>query len=228
MDEAKKILVVEDDGEQRRMLREALSAQGWRVVETDGIESGWHLFQSHKPDLAVLDVHLPDGSGRDLCRKIRGHKTLSATPVVMLTGRGELDDRLSGFEAGADQYLVKPVHVRELLAWVQALLRRLTLDKDEGAELRAGDLVIELETHLVRYKDRVVPNLTCKEFDLLAFLVKKRPKVLSRGDILKTLWRTIAVDHVVDTHLSNLRRKLPAEVADRLQSIPGRGFRYFE
>ena len=226
MAEPSQILLVEDDARMRGVMSEALSGAGYRVHEADGVKVALHLFRTHEPDLAVLDIELPDGSGLDICKGIRAHKTLSITPVIMLTGKGGLDDKGAGFEAGADQYLVKPVAPRELLMWAAALLRRLKLDSGEGDELRVGDLGIDVKAHLVRYKDQTISNLTVKEFELLYFLVRKRPQVLSRKSILTNLWHTVAVDNVVDTHIFNLRRKLPSEVADRLQSVPGKGFRY--
>ncbi len=224
---AKTVLVIEDDGNTRRALAAALASQGHRVLESDGVEVGYHLFQSEKPDLIVLDLTLPDGNGVDFCKKVRAHKNLAATPVIMLTGKGQLGDKTEGFEAGADQYLVKPVLPQELLLWTQALLTRLALDKDEGGQLEAGDLTIDPGAHIVRFGDVTIPNLTTKEFDLFYALVKKRPKVLSREWILSTLWRTVAVDNLVDAHMSKLRRKLPQALADRLQAVPGKGFRYF-
>lgn len=222
------MLIIEDDGDTRRVMAQALSSVGYRVIESDGAQVGFHLFQSEKPDLVILDITLPDGDGIEFCRKIRAHKTLVATPVIMLTAKGRIEEKATGFEAGADQYLVKPVKPRELLLWVDALLHRLALDKEEGGELTAGDLTIDPAAHLLRFRDATVSNLTAKEFDLLYALVKKRPRVLSRRWILSSLWRTVAVDNVVDTHMSNLRRKLPQTLADRLQAVPGKGFRYFE
>ncbi|MBI4347482.1 MAG: response regulator transcription factor [Elusimicrobia bacterium] len=223
----KTILMIEDDGNTRRAFAAALASLGHRVLESEGIEVGYHLFQTEKPDLIVLDVGLPDGTGYDFCKKVRAHKTLHATPVIMLTGKGQLDEKKEGFESGADQYLVKPVLPQELLLWAQALMNRLALDKDEGGQLEAGDLTIDPAAHLVKFGDVTIPNLTAKEFDLFYALVKKRPKVLSREWILSTLWRTVAVDNLVDAHMSKLRRKLPQSLADRLQAVPGKGFRYF-
>ncbi len=222
------ILLVEDDAQTRGMVQAALSGVGHRVLATDGAKSGWHLFSSEKPDLAVLDLELADGNGLDFCKKIREHKELHHTPVIILTGASELDSKVSGFAAGADQYLVKPVPPQELLLWVDALLRRVSYEKEEGDVLKAGDCEIDIKSHLVRFKGALIPNLTVKEFELLYFLVKRRPNVFSRKAILSTLWHTITVDHVVDTHLTNLRKKLPRELADKLQTIPGKGFRFLE
>ena len=228
MEEPKTILLVEDDPRMRAVMSEALSGAGYRVLEADGVAVALNLTRTRLPDLAVLDVELPDGSGLDICRSIRAGKAVSATPIIMLTGKGALDDKGAGFTAGADQYLVKPVAPSELLMWVAALLRRLKLDAGEEEGLRAGDLVIEEKAHRVRYGEAVVSNLTVKEFELLCFLVRKRPQVLSRKFILSNLWRTVAVDNVVDTHVFNLRKKLPPAAADRLQSVPGKGFRWLE
>src|SRR5438270_13756207 len=123
MAQNKTILVVEDDADVRRSLETALREAGHRVLATDTIVSGWHLFGSERPDLAILDVNLPDGTGFELCEKIRKHKELKATPVVILTAQAGYESKVSGFTAGADQYLVKPVAPSELLLWVEALLK---------------------------------------------------------------------------------------------------------
>lgn len=207
---------------------QALSAAGFQVVPADTIESAWLLFLEHRPRLAVLDIELPDGSGVELTQKIRAHKELQDTPVILLTAKGGLESKKGGFEAGADQYLVKPVSPDELVLWAKALLRRLALDHGEGDVLRAGDLELDAKAHRVLWQGTPLPRLTVKEFDLLYFLVEKRPKVMSREMILKQVWDTITVDHVVDAHLHKLRKKLPPAVSDRLQNIPGKGFRFIE
>ncbi|MFA5140851.1 MAG: response regulator transcription factor [Elusimicrobiota bacterium] len=226
METAKTVLIIEDDRGTRHLLHSILTAEGLRVLEAEGAKVGITLLRKEKPDLVVLDLSLPDGTGFDVCKEIRSHKTLAATPVIMLTGRSELEDKVSGFEAGADQYLVKPVHPAEFRQWVRALLRRLSLDQGQSDELLADDLVIDLKAHTVRFRDQLIPDLSVKQFELLCFLVKKRPQVLSRKYILSCLWRTVAMDHLVDAHLTNLRKKLPPELSDRIQNIPGKGFRY--
>ncbi|MBI4346792.1 MAG: response regulator transcription factor [Elusimicrobia bacterium] len=223
------VLMVEDDAVPRGALELVLKAKGYRVLVTDRVDAGWHLFLKENPDLCVLDIALPDGSGVDLCRKIREHKDRWFTPVILLTGKGELQTKAEGFDAGADQYLVKPVAPDELVMWVQALLRRVGFDqKERFSVVKAGDLEINEDAHLVLYRGTSLGGLTVKEFDLLLYLVKNRPRVLSREQLLKALWHTITVDQVVDTHLSNLRRKLPREVADRIQTVPGKGFRFMD
>ncbi|MBI5595633.1 MAG: response regulator transcription factor [Elusimicrobia bacterium] len=227
MAEAKTILLVEDDALVREPLRSVLETAGYRVLEADLASVGLNEFRTKSPDLVMLDIELPDGSGLEFCRAVRAHKSMAKTPVIMMTGRGGLEQKGEGFEAGADHYLVKPVHPREALMWVESLLRRVGLEREEGGALEAGELSIDREALVVRYRGAALPKLTAKEVELLFFLVRKRPQVLSRRYILSTLWKTVTVDHVIDTHIGNLRKKLPPEVSDRIQNVPGKGFRYF-
>ncbi len=228
MAEAAKILLVEDERDARAAAEGALVAGGYRVIPADSVASGWSLFLEHRPQLAILDLTLPDGNGVDLCRRMREHAELGGTPIVMLTGKREFASKQDGFDAGADQYLVKPVMPEELLLWTRALLRRLALDHGEGEFLRAGDCTLDPKGHRVLWQGVALPRLTVKEFDLLYFLVKKRPRVMTREEILDQVWRTITVDHVIDAHLYNLRKKLPPALSDRIQNIPGKGFRFIE
>ncbi len=224
----KTILLVEDEPQSRNIAQSVLTATGYRVIATDSLTPAWHLFSTEKPDLAIVDINLPDGSGLDFCKKIRAHPERGTTPVVILTGQSGFETKMEGFTAGADQYLVKPVPPQELVLWVEALLRRLAYDTEEGDTLKAGDCEIQVKSHIVKWKGTDITNLTGKEFDLLWYIVKNRPKVLSRKQILSKLWHTITVDHVVDTHLTNLRKKVPQELSDKIQTIPGKGFRFLE
>jgi DNA-binding response OmpR family regulator len=228
MGQGKKILLIEDDAAARSGIESILVSRGYEVLPTDLLSTGWHLFTSHKPDLVILDLGLPDGSGLDFCQKLRDHESLGSTPVIMFTAKAEFETKEAGFRAGADQYLTKPVPPREVLLWVEALIRRLEFDAGEGDVLKAGDCEIDIRAHIIRFRGQTITCLTRKEFELLYFLVKKRPQVLSRKHILGKLWHTIAVDHVVDTHLANLRKKLPRELAVKIQAIPGKGYRYLE
>ncbi|MBI5200601.1 MAG: response regulator transcription factor [Elusimicrobia bacterium] len=228
MANAPTVLLVEDDRVSRSATETVLLGAGLSVVLADTVESGWQLFLAHKPTVAILDVSLPDGSGIDLCRRIREHKTLGGTAVIMLTGQSGIESKRGGFDAGADQYLVKPVPPEELALWARALLRRLAIDQGESDVVVAGDCEIDVNAHAVRWQGSACPRLTLKEFDLLYFLVTKRPRVYTRAQILKQVWDTITVDQVVDAHIHNLRKKLPPPLAARLQNIPGKGFRFIE
>jgi len=221
----KTILIVEDEAHVRAVFESALVANGYRVLLADTLEIGWNLFGRENPDLVIIDIVLPDGSGLELCGKIRQHKTLNRTPVIILTGKHEIESKTAGFRAGADQYLVKPLPPQELVLWVEALLRRLSYEEGDEDLLDAGGCRIDLKSRLVSFKGQTF-DLTNKEFDLLYCLVKKRPQVLSRKFLLSRLWHTITVDNVVNTHINNLRRKLPQELADKIQTVPGKGFRF--
>ncbi|PCI39912.1 MAG: DNA-binding response regulator [Elusimicrobia bacterium] len=221
------ILIVEDDPAIRHMLRDSLAIDGFRVIESDSAERGFQLFVTREPDLVVLDVQLPDGSGFDVCRKIRASSGKSKTPIMMLTAQGHLESKITGLSAGADQYLVKPVHPLEFMQWVKALLRRVEFESGGGTKLVLGELTLMVETREAWFESMPLSRLTPKEFELLHYLVKHRDRVVSRKEILSKLWKTVAVDHTVDTHVRNLRKKLPTVISDRIQNVRGRGFHYF-
>ncbi|MFA6434058.1 MAG: response regulator transcription factor [Elusimicrobiales bacterium] len=225
----KQILIVEDDAELAMVIKFTLAESGYDVTISDLISAGFNIFHNNHPALVIVDIDLPDGSGLDLCKKIRAHKSLGSTPIIILTGHADIDTKVLGFSSGADQYLNKPISSGELLMWVTALLKRVDLDKNGAptGKITAGSLAIELETRLVKYKGETISTLTVREFDLLYTLVKNRPKILSRKFILSGLWDTVAVDHLVDTHIYNLRKKLPRDLAEAIQSVPGKGFRFF-
>lgn len=220
------MLVIEDSSDTAALIRCALEETGYEVIVSDLISSGFNLFQNQQPALVIVDVDLPDGSGLDLCRKIRAHKVLGATPVIVLTGHSDARYKMMGFSAGADQYLTKPIELAELQLWVNALLKRVELDKGTRPMLDTGDLLIDAGAHLIKYKNEEIGNLTGREFGLLQMLVREKPRILSRRYILSKIWNTVAVEHLVDTHIYNLRKKLPPELAVRIQSVPGKGFRF--
>jgi DNA-binding response OmpR family regulator len=228
VNKARTVLVVEDEATTRNMLKTALEANGHDVLLADAAAAGLHLFSQRKPDMVILDVNLPDGSGMDVCRKIRENKALGSVPIIMLTGQAQKESKLEGFSAGADQYLVKPLPPDELLMWVEALFRRQSFYASEDKQVQVGDLHIDLDARLVRFGDKSLSDLTTREFDLLYFIVKRRPKIVTRQVIVDHLWKTVAKDHLVDSHMSNLRRKLPAGLADKILTVPGQGFRYLE
>lgn len=190
------------------------------------MKDGKDFLKHNRPALAILDLALPDGNGLEICELVRDSSALSHIPVIALTGLTDFKDKKRGFDAGVDQYLGKPLEVEELLLWVKALLRRVDWDKHGWALPVFGDLQICSDSYLVRLRNKVIPNLTRREFDLFYFLVKATPKIISRQEILTQVWNTTAVHNLVDTHIFNLRQKLPPLLAARVQSVPGKGFRY--
>lgn len=220
-----RILLVEDERTVAALVREALGDAGAELTHASTVAEGWRLFEELRPALAILDVGLPDGTGFELCRRIRAHPALAATPVVMLTGRSDYEDKASGFSAGADHYLIKPIQIAELRLWVGSLLRRVEVDDKEGGVLRAGEFAIDPAAHLVRVGDRAVRDLTRKEFEILYELVRCRPRVLSKDYLMKRLWSGVLRDNTIEVHVRNIRAKL-GEGADRLQTVPGAGYRF--
>jgi DNA-binding response OmpR family regulator len=201
------ILVVEDEPKLASLLRRVLSEERHTVDVAGSGPDGLHLAGSDTYDLVVLDVMLPGMDGIAVCRELRTYDV--QTPILMLTAKGTVDDRVRGLNAGADDYLVKPFAMEELLARVNALLRRRHRDLEMTQEIRVGDLALDLIRHEVRRGDRLI-DLTPKEFALLEFLMRHPGQVLTRSQITDHVWRydLDALSNVVDTYIHYLRDKI--------------------
>lgn len=221
------VLIVEDHKETADMVAAVMETHGLRSARAGSLGAAREFLKHQEPDLIVLDLTLPDGNGLELCRKLRASARLARTPIIALTGMTELCDKKLGFSAGLDQYLEKPMAPEELWLWAAALLRRADWEATAASFAAHGDLHISAETFLVKFRGAVIGNLTRREFDLLNFLVKASPKPVSRREIIEEAWKTFSVENLVDTHIHNLRAKLPRPLAARIQSVPSRGFRYF-
>lgn len=219
---------MEDNKETSNLLKAALENEGFKAVCKDTIRAGKEFLQRHRPALAILDLALPDGNGLEVCALIRADPMLAKTPIIALTGLTGFRDKKKGFDTGVDQYLGKPLEVEELLLWVKALLRRTQWHAQGWALPVFGDLRICAESYLVRFRNKSISNLTRREFELLYFLVRTSPRLAARQTIIAEVWETAAVHNLVDTHIHNLRLKLPPPLAARIQSVPGKGFRYLQ
>jgi DNA-binding response OmpR family regulator len=219
------ILVVEDEARLAALLRRVLQEERHTVdVAHDGI-AGFDLAASDTYDLVILDLMLPELDGIDMCRRLRDIGV--STPVLMLTARGAVADRVGGLTAGADDYLVKPFAMEEFLARVQALLRRRDRALDTNPQLRVGDLVLDLVRHEVRRGDRII-ELTAKEFALLEFLMRHPGQTLTRTQIIDHVWRydLDALSNVVDTYIHYLRDKIDRGFGRRLiRTVRGVGYK---
>jgi DNA-binding response OmpR family regulator len=215
------VLLVEDDSAVRDAVEIAFRGEGFDVrAEADG--SGIELIlESFQPDVAILDVRLP--SGPDGYTMVRQLRKLDDLPVVLLTSADSLDDRLTGFRAGADDYLSKPFSMAELLARVQALLRRSGRSSD--ATHRIGDVVVDDGTRKVT-RSGVEIELTRTEYDLLSVLCRYSGQVLSKQQLLKQVWGGFDSygDNVVEVHLSALRRKLEAHGPRLIHTVRSVGY----
>ncbi len=226
-----KVLVVDDDPMILRMLKRGLALDGYEVETAANGQEALRLARQSKPDVVVLDVMLPD-VGLDGLAVARLLRKESALPILMLTAKGAVPDRVSGLEAGADDYLVKPFAFDELVARIKALLRRSNLNED-GAngpqnedELNFGDLTLKLKEHRA-FRGKRSMELTAREFELLAFFMRHPRQVLSRDSILENVWGLdyIGESNVVDVHIRALRDKLEARQEVRLlQTVRGVGY----
>jgi DNA-binding response OmpR family regulator len=200
-----KVLVVDDDEELNALLVEFLGRYGLGVLTASHPDDAFRLLKTEAPDLLVLDVMLPGTDGFAICRKVR---ETSRLPIIMLTARGDVSDRVLGLELGADDYLPKPFEPRELVARIQAVLRRGNTSLT-GERLRAGRLELDLDARRAVLDGRLL-DLTTAEFDLLALFVRQRGRALTRERILDEIHGldVDSFDRSIDVAISRLRRKL--------------------
>ena len=222
---SEKVLVVDDEEHILELARLYLSREGYRVESvTDGAQA-MARFGQVKPDLVVLDVMLPGVDGLTICREIR---KLSQVPIIMLTARDEISDKVVGLELGADDYLTKPFHPQELVARAKALLRRTRQEPDQPEVIRAGRLEIDLGRHEVRHGEARI-QLRPKEFDLLTLLARHPGRVYQRTELLDLVWGYDfpGYTRTVDVHVQQVREKLAAAgVSDpSIDTVWGVGYR---
>ncbi len=222
-----KILVIEDEPDLQQVLEYNLRQAGHDVVLAGRGEDGLELARTQHPDLVLLDLMLPDISGTEVCKSLRDGDKTRAVPVIMLTARGEEIDRVVGFELGADDYVVKPFSVRELLLRIQAILRRGKGDEpQDDRTIQFGCLKIDRDAHRIWVEDKEV-ELTALEFRLLLTLYDRRNRVQTRAALLDDVWGIQAdiTTRTVDTHVKRLREKLEA-ARDYVETVRGVGYRF--
>jgi DNA-binding response OmpR family regulator len=207
---AKRVVIAEDDPDIAQLIRHYLTKAGYR---TDLLSSGREVLPHLRrqiPDLLILDLMLPELDGMEICRALRKDKRTAGLPIIMVTARGEVGDRIAGLELGADDYVTKPFSPSELVARVGALLRRTTRAAVNGEPLAYASLQLDRERHVVTDTGREVP-LTAKEFLLLEYFLQHRGRVLSRDLLLSDVWgyQYTGGTRTVDVHVRRLREKLP-------------------
>ncbi len=218
-----KILYVEDDPTAREYIRRGLTEHGHVVDVAEDGAIGLELALSHSYALIILDVGLPELDGFELLARLREHDT--STPVLFLSARGEVQDRVRGLNLGADDYLPKPFAFAELLARIQAVSRR-RLDDPEDFVLRVADLELDLKAHLVRRAGRTL-ELTAKQFSLLEYLMRNAGQVLSRTMIMEHIWGYSfdTYSNVIDVHIAHLRKKVDRDFSPKLlRTVKGVGY----
>ena len=226
----KKILVIEDEEDLNQTLSFNLENEGYKVTSAlKGSEALEILETSSPPDLVILDLMLPDMTGLDICRHIRSKDKLKNISVIIVTAKGEEVDRVVGFELGADDYIVKPYSIRELMLRIQAQLRRGEKESsqdtsDNEPNISYQDLLIDTSKHKVFLKDKKI-SLTAKEFTLLKYLMKRADKVQTRDNLLDKVWGydNSVTTRTVDTHVKRLRSKL-GKYGENIETIRGVGY----
>lgn len=219
------VLVVEDEPAQREVLAYNLEAEGFRVVKAENGEDGLIMVDEENPDIIVLDWMLPSVSGIEVCRRLKTRPETRSIPIIMLSARSEEVDRVRGLETGADDYVVKPYSLVELMARVRAQLRR-TRPATVGERLEYEDIVLDAETHRVT-RDGEALKLGPTEFRLLSTFMEKPGRVWSREQLLDRVWgRDIYVDtRTVDVHIGRLRKALTRHGGtDPLRTVRGAGY----
>jgi len=222
------ILIIDDDTDILKVLKANLELHGFSVITAESWMIGRDVLAASNQDLLLLDVMLPDGDGFDICRTIRKERPL--LPIIMLTAKDKISDKIIGLDGGADDYVIKPFETLELIARIKACLRR---SKPTDEELTVvGDLTIDKKRRNVSIKTRAI-GLTPKEYELLCFLAAHRGEVVHREDIKKLLWKEHKIyswSRVIDVHIQHLRQKIEADPSEPyfIITIPRVGYRFRE
>ncbi|MHB0977213.1 MAG: response regulator transcription factor [Candidatus Aquicultorales bacterium] len=204
---AKRILVIDDEEPQQQIISYALKEAGFDVRTGASVAEADELFDSYHPNLAILDIMLPDGSGFEICRHYREKSDL---PVIFLSAKSEEFDKVLGLELGADDYVTKPFSPKELVSRVRAHLRRYESDSpSKSRRIRIGDIKIDTDSRQVFVKESSI-HLTNSEYEILLFLAQHPGKAFSRASILNSLWEGgfVGDERTVDVHIHNLRDKI--------------------
>ena len=223
-----RILIVEDDANILKLLRYNLEKAGYICLSfASGVEA-LEILERQAVDLIILDVMLPQMDGFEVCKRVKQNPKFAATPVIMLTARGEEVDRIVGLELGADDYIVKPFSPRELLLRIKAILKRGRLQEEEKDIIEIDTLRVDIPRHKVTVSGKEIV-LTAMEFNLLLTLMKRRGRLQSRDQLLEDVWDISAdvTTRTVDTHIKRLRQKL-GKMGKAIETVRGYGYRLSE
>jgi two-component system OmpR family response regulator len=219
-----RVLVVDDEASLSELLSMALRYEGWDVRTAADGGTAVRIAREHRPDAVVLDVMLPDFDGLEVLRRLRAERP--EVPVLFLTARDAVEDRVAGLTAGGDDYVTKPFSLEELVARLRGLLRRSRMTAArQGAELVVGDLVLDEDSHEVRRGDDLI-ELTATEYELLRYLMRNPKRVLSKAQILDRVWNYDfgGQSNVVELYVSYLRKKIDAGRVPMIHTVRGAGY----
>ncbi len=232
-DSKKKILIVDDEPSIQDLLVFNLEKEGYKTITASDGEEGVLLALSQNPDLILLDVMLPKADGLTVCKRIR--QTLSKTPIIMLSAKGEEIDKILGLEIGADDYMTKPFSIRELIARVKANLRKVEQNDDlsvtgvRNNKIVVGDLKLDFDKFEVEVRGQKVTDLTRREFEVLRYLAQKPGQVVTREDLLEKVWGYEYYGDIrtVDVTIRRIREKIEKNTANPKILITKRGVGYY-
>ncbi|NOY61142.1 MAG: response regulator transcription factor [Calditrichaeota bacterium] len=224
---AKKILVVDDEKDIISLLKFNLQAEGYKTVSAMDGDQALVLTEEEKPDLVLLDIMLPDKDGWEVLRELRQNSKTENIPIIFLTAKDSEFDEVLGLELGADDYIVKPISMRKLLARIKKVLKKGTsgVGKEENV-IRIGDLEIYPGSYSVKISGIPI-TLTKKEFNIITFLAKRKGRVITRDILLNEIWgeQVVVVDRTVDVHIRNIREKFGPKHENLIETIKGVGYR---
>ncbi|MGQ9424751.1 phosphate regulon transcriptional regulator PhoB [Gilvimarinus sp. F26214L] len=223
----KTILIVDDEAPIRDMLRVALEMADYRCLEAEDAQQAHGLIIDENPDLILLDWMLPQTSGIELARRLKRDEVTARTPIIMLTAKGEEDNKIQGLEVGADDYITKPFSPRELVARLKAVLRRAG-PEEEAEPLRVEGLCLDPASHRVTINDQPV-QIGPTEYRLLQFFLTHQERVYTRSQLLDHVWggNVYVEERTVDVHIRRLRKALSLDGHDRyVQTVRGAGYRF--
>ena len=220
-----KILIVDDDENIAELVSLYLTKECFDTMMVHDGERALVAFDTYKPNLILLDLMLPGIDGYQVCREIR---TRSNTPIIMLSAKGEIFDKVLGLELGADDYITKPFDMEEVLARIESNLRRIQFQNSTPSSLKCNDLVLDLDGNRAMLQGAELP-LTAKEFAILELLMKYPDKIFSKANLFQSVWNTeyISEDNTLNVHISNLRNKMKAICPDKefIDTVWGIGYR---
>ena len=219
-----RILLVDDEPDILEIIGYNLSSEGYQIITAENAVEAIAQAKKQKPHLIILDVMMPEMDGIEACEKIRAVPELSETVITFLTARGEDYSQVAGFEAGADDYITKPIKPKVLISKVKALLRRFKETAEEDSLMKIGNLTINREEYkILKGKQEII--LPRKEFELLALLASKPGKVFKREDILDRVWgnEVVVGGRTIDVHIRKLREKIGDE---RFKTVKGVGYKF--
>ena len=220
-----KILIVEDDPDIRELLRFNLEKAGYTLFLAEDGEKALALARKHSPDIILLDLMLPGVDGLEVCRTLKKDPELQRIPIIMVTAKGEEMDRVVGLELGADDYVVKPFSLREVVLRIRKILDRRE-KQAAPAILKADPLVLDLDAHTARLDDQLL-ELTATEFRLLTYLLRHRGRVQTREMLLDRVWGYSFEGYArtIDTHIRRVRKKM-GEAQNLIETVRGVGYRF--